>query len=304
MVDFIVGILNSIGSGVGDDLVADLLKTPAEYNAGMYQLSLTVARSAVKPIASTILAIMCVLELARVSTRADGDRELGVKLVAMAMFKLTLVFTAAQHSELMLQAIDEIGDSVLGGIHSAAPTTGASSGLGLGDSMRDAIDSAGWMGQIPCLILLLIPFLVSKGATIVVTVVILLRFVQIYMLTAFNPLPIAFIAQEETRQWGINYFKQYASLVFQCATLYPGDPHVPHARGRHAQPEQVQGRRQPLRLGDGQLYRPAPGERHAHRHRHGGQLRRQEALRRRMKHNAIHERKQTSWRCRCPSTGN
>ena len=118
------------------------------------------------------------------------------------------------------KAIDEIGDSVLGGIHSAAPTTGASSGLGLGDSMRDAIDSAGWMGQIPCLILLLIPFLVSKGATIVVTVVILLRFVQIYMLTAFNPLPIAFIAQEETRQWGINYFKQYASLVFQCATLY------------------------------------------------------------------------------------
>ena len=79
---------------------------------------------------------------------------------------------------------------------------------------------AGWMGQIPCLILLLIPFLVSKGATIVVTVVILLRFVQIYMLTAFNPLPIAFIAQEETRQWGVNYFKQYASLVFQCATLY------------------------------------------------------------------------------------
>ena len=213
MVDFIVGILNSIGSGVGDDLVADLLKTPAEYNADMYQLSLTVARSAVKPIASTILAIMCVLELARVSTRADGDRELGVKLVAMAMFKLTLVFTAAQHSELMLQAIDEIGDSVLGGIQSSVDTSGASSGLGLGDSMRDAIDSAGWMGQIPCLILLLIPF-------IVVTVVILLRFVQIYMLTAFNPLPIAFIAQEETRQWGINYFKQYASLVFQCATLY------------------------------------------------------------------------------------
>lgn len=220
MVDFIVGILNAIGSGVGDDLVADLLKTPAEYNAGMYQLSLTIARSAVKPIASTILTILCVLELARVSTRADGDRELGVKLVAMAMFKLVLVFTAAQHSELMLKAIDEIGEGVMGGIHSAAPTTGSASGLGLGDSMRDAIDSAGTFGQIPCLILLIIPFLVSKGATIVVTVVILLRFVQIYMLTAFNPLPIAFIAQEETRQWGVNYFKQYASLVFQCATLY------------------------------------------------------------------------------------
>ena len=220
MVDFIVGILNSIGSGVGDDIEADLLKTPAEYNAGMYQLSLTIARSAVKPIASTILAIMCVLEIARVSTRADGDRELGVKLIAMAMFKLVLVFTAAQHCELMLKAIDEIGQSVMNGIHTAAPTTGTAAGAGLGDSMRSAIESAGPFGQIPCLILLIIPFLVSKGATIVVTVVVLLRFVQIYLLTAFNPLPIAFIAQEETRQWGINYFKQDASAVVQCATLY------------------------------------------------------------------------------------
>lgn len=220
MVDFIVGILNSIGSGVGDDIVADLLKTPAQYSSEMYELSLTVARSAVKPIASTILAIMCVLEIARVSTRADGDRELGVKLIAMAMFKLVLVFTAAQHCELMLKAIDEIGQSVMNGIHTAAPTTGTAAGAGLGDGMRSAIESAGPFGQIPCLILLIIPFLVSKGATIVVTVVVLLRFVQIYMLTAFNPLPIAFIAQEETRQWGINYFKQYASAVFQCATLY------------------------------------------------------------------------------------
>ena len=220
MVDFIVGILNDIGSGVGDDIIAQLLKTPAQYSSEMYELSLSVARTAVKPVASTILAIMCALEIARVSTRADGDRELGVKLIAMAMFKLVLVFTAAQHCELMLKAIDEIGQSVMNGIHTAAPTTGTAAGAGLGDSMRSAIESAGPFGQIPCLILLIIPFLVSKGATIVVTVVVLLRFVQIYMLTAFNPLPIAFIAQEETRQWGINYFKQYASAVFQCATLY------------------------------------------------------------------------------------
>lgn len=220
MVDFIVGILNDIGSGVGDDIIAQLLKTPAQYSSEMYELSLSVARTAVKPVASTILAIMCVLEIARVSTRADGDRELGVKLIAMAMFKLVLVFTAAQHCELMLKAIDEIGQSVMNGIHTAAPTTGTAAGAGLGDSMRSAIESAGPFGQIPCLILLIIPFLVSKGAAIVVTVVVLLRFVQIYLLTAFNPLPIAFIAQEETRQWGINYFKQYASAVFQCATLY------------------------------------------------------------------------------------
>ena len=220
MVDFIVGILNAIGSGVGDDMVSQLLKTPAEYNGAMYNLSLSVARTAIKPVASVVLAIVFVLELARVSARSDGDRELGVKLVAMALFKIALVFTAAQNSELLLKGIDQIGETVMSGITAAAPTTGSSDSMGLGDSMRDAIDSAGWLGQIPCLVLLIIPFLVSKAASIVVTVVVLLRFVQIYMLTAFNPLPIAFIAHDETRQWGVNYFKQYATLVFQCATLY------------------------------------------------------------------------------------
>ena len=220
MVDWIVQMLNSIGSGVGQSLVDELLKTPAQYNQHMYDVSLTIARTAVKPVASMVLAIVFSLELARVSARSDGDRELGVRLVAMAMFKVALVLTAAQHSELLLSAIDWIGDTVMDGIRQAAPAGGDAASGRLGDQMRDAIKDAGTLGQIPCLVLLIIPFLVSKGAQIVVTVVLLLRFVQIYMLTAFNPLPIAFIAHDETRQWGVNYFRQYASLVFQCATLY------------------------------------------------------------------------------------
>lgn len=220
VVDFIVNLLNAIGSGVGQDQVDTLLKMPSEYNAELYRLSLNIAGSAVKPVASIVLAIVFSLELARVGSRADGDRELGVKLVAAAMLKCALVFTAAQHSELLLQAVDELGQWILQGFVSSQPTDGAVTSLGLGDSMRDAIDKAGLMGQIPCIILLIIPFLVSQAASIVVMVIVMLRFVQIYLLTAFNPLPIAFIAHEETKQWGVNYFRQYATCVFQAATLY------------------------------------------------------------------------------------
>ncbi|OZG60727.1 MULTISPECIES: type IV secretion system protein [Bifidobacterium] len=220
MVDFLVGLLNSIGSGVSQSVVDQLLQTPAEYSIEMYRLSLSIASTAVKPIASIVLAIVFTLELARVSTKVDGDRELGVKMIAAAMLKIALVFTAAQHSDLLLAAIDQIGQSIMDGFTAAAPTGGDESSLGLGDQMRDAIDAAGTIGQIACLVLLIIPYLASKAAVIVFTVVVLLRFVQIYMLTAFNPLPLAFVACDETRQWGVNYFKQYASLVFQCATLY------------------------------------------------------------------------------------
>lgn len=220
MVDFIVDILNAISSGISQSQVDDLLKTPAAYNSSMYNLSLSIAQTAVKPVASMVLAIVFTLELARVSSKVDGDRELGVKMVASAMIRIMLVFTAAQHSELLLKAIDQLGQSVMDSFVSVSPTSGDASGLGLGDQMRDDIDAAGWLGQLPCIVLLIIPFLVSKAASIVFTVVLLLRFVQIYLTAAFNPLPIAFIACDETRQWGVNYFRQYATLVFQCATLY------------------------------------------------------------------------------------
>lgn len=221
MLDFIVSMFNAIGAGVGQDLVDQLLKTPEDYNASLYATSVAVADVAVKPLAAVMVSIVACLELTRVSQRAEGDTELGVKIIGMVLFKVALVFWAAQNSVMFLKAIDAAGKWVSDGLTQAAATSAPTVATGaLGDSMRSEIDSAGFTGQIACLVLLIIPFLVSKVAQIVFTVVMVLRFVQIYMLTAFNPLPIAFLALEQTNQWGVNYFKQYASYIFQCATLY------------------------------------------------------------------------------------
>lgn len=220
MEEWLVGMLNAIGNGVEQGLVDKLLLTPAQYSDSLYRLSLTVASTAVRPVASIVLAVVCALEFARIGSKVDGDRELGVKMVTVSLIKIMIVFLLASHTELILAGIDEIGKMITGSITTAAPTTGGAEAAGLGDQMRDAIKDAGSMGRIPCLVLLVIPFLVSKLAAIVVTVVVLLRFVQIYLLSAFSPLPIAFFIEDNTRQWGINYFRQYAILVFQCSTLY------------------------------------------------------------------------------------
>ena len=223
MLDFIVNMLNSIGSGVGQDLVDQLLKTPQEYNPTLYAASLSIANMAVKPLAAVVVAIMATLELSRVAQKAEGDTELSVKIVGMVLFKVALVFWAAQNAALFLKGIDVAGKWVADGMGDALQTTAPTVAQGqLGDQMRDAIDRSGWKGQIACMVVLIIPWLVSQVAKIVFTVVMMLRFVQIYMMTAFNPLPIAFLSLEQTNQWGMNYFKQYASYVFQCLTLYLG----------------------------------------------------------------------------------
>lgn len=221
LLDWLVGMFNAIGGGVGQDLVDQMIRTPEEYNKALYDLSLRIAETAVKPLAAVVIAVMAVLELTRVASRAEGDSELAVKIVGMALFRISLVYWAAANSTVFLKAIDAAGQWVTSGFTAAASVTDpVVAGAPLGDSMRDALDKAGWKGQVACLVLLLLPFLASQLAQVVFTVVMMLRFVQIYMLTAFNPLPIAFMGLEQTRSWGVNYFRQYATYVFQCATLY------------------------------------------------------------------------------------
>lgn len=72
MVDFIVDILNAISSGISQSQVDDLLKTPAAYNSSMYNLSLSIAQTAVKPVASMVLATG-----SRSSSRGSAARSTG-----------------------------------------------------------------------------------------------------------------------------------------------------------------------------------------------------------------------------------
>lgn len=219
MSDWIVAMLNALGGGVTDGALGTLLQTPEEYNKALYDLSFTVANSAVKPVAATVLAIVFTLELARVGAQADGDRQLGVKIVAAAIFKIALVYVAALNSPLFLTAINEIGSAVIGGFSSSLSSDGAAA-VQLGDQARNAIEGMNPMAQAGAFAILLIPFLVSQGVSVAVTVIVALRFMQLYVMSAFNPLPIAFIAHEQTRGWGIGYFKSYAVVVLQSATLF------------------------------------------------------------------------------------
>lgn len=219
MEQWLVDMLNQIGQGVSFKQVTDLLTMPAEYNPRLYQLALDVAQTAVKPIASIVLAVIFTLELARISSKVDGDRELGVKMIATLMIKCALILTAAQHTPLLLKAIEQLGGRVLTGVTGAHSVQSVLGATGIGDQLRQQIHDAGIPGQAACLIMVLLPWILSQAVSIAVICVMMLRFVQVYLLAAFNPLPIAFLAHEETKAWGVNYFKQYAVFIFQGTSI-------------------------------------------------------------------------------------
>ncbi|WP_339350394.1 hypothetical protein [Bifidobacterium indicum] len=222
MSDTCVSLLNAIGSGVGDDTVNRLLQSPLQYNKGLYDASINIANGAVKPVAMMVLSVVMILEFVRVTSTSDGDDELGAKMVAMAMFKGSVVVMAIENADMFVKLIDYLVGLMTGGFSGVAKLEAVQQAAGLGDQMRKPIEDGGWGTQVACIVLLIIPFVVSKLAEVIVTVVIMLVFVQFYMLTCFNPLPLAFLCNPETKTMGVGYFKSYAAVGLRGACLWLG----------------------------------------------------------------------------------
>jgi hypothetical protein len=213
--DAVVAMLNALSDGASGN-TNDLLNSPAQYNDGLWQAALTINDVGVKPVAAVVLAIMVVLMLAAQSSHIEGDRELGVRVVAATLFKAALVVLVVRESVHVLDAINQIG-TYIGSAASKASITAAGGGTPekLGDQARDDIKDAGTVKQLGMLVVLLLPFIVVKVVGAVATVLVFVRFLQLYMLTAFASLPLTFFGHDDTKPMAIGYLKGYASTVLQ-----------------------------------------------------------------------------------------
>ena len=222
-----MAMLNMIGGGGAGSVTAGLLsQAPETWNPALYQLAVSVHEVAVKPLTSVVLAVMFTLELARNSTRIEADRDLGVKIVAGTMFRIALVFIAVRNAGLFIGMFNRVTQFLMQGVSSQMSFEGAGEGGQLGDLMRDQIRGAGVMGQAALFFLLVIPRLLSQLASVVFTVVLYVRFIELYALTAFQSLPFAFLVHEDTKPIGVGFFKSYARTsvnavcVFVCLVFY------------------------------------------------------------------------------------
>lgn len=222
-----MAMLNMIGGGGAGSVTAGLLsQAPETWNPALYQLAVSVHEVAVKPLTSVVLAVMFTLELARNSTRIEADRDLGVKIVAGTMFRIALVFIAVRNAGLFTGMFNRVTQFLMQGVSSQMSFEVAGEGGQLGDLMRDQIRDAGVMGQAALFFLLVIPWLLSQLASVVFTVVLYVRFIELYALTAFQSLPFAFLVHEDTKPIGVGFFKSYARTsvnavcVFVCLVFY------------------------------------------------------------------------------------
>lgn len=226
--DGLRSLLNQISQGMDPTISSLLTQTPAGKYPDAYRTVTNIATTAVKPVAMTVLAVVFSLEILHASQSIDQDGTQGVRTITKSLFKIIIVYMAAMNASWLCELITYLIQQIGTGVSRLITLPNTASADDKATKLGDALENSGALGQanlgqqLVAIIMLLIPFLIARLAGLAVQVLIVARFVELQILTAFGSLPIAFLSYDGTKSWGEAYIREYASCAFSNITLLIG----------------------------------------------------------------------------------
>ena len=226
--DGLRSLLNQISQGMDPTISSLLTQTPAGKYPDAYRTVTNIATTAVKPVAMTVLAVVFRLEILHASQSIDQDGTQGVRTITKSLFKIIIVYMAAMNASWLCELITYLIQQIGTGVSRLITLPNTASADDKATKLGDALENSGALGQanlgqqLVAIIMLLIPFLIARLAGLAVQVLIVARFVELLILTAFGSLPIAFLSYDGTKSWGEAYIREYASCAFSNITLLIG----------------------------------------------------------------------------------
>ena len=203
-----VDVLKGIGyDGILGADFSSMLTTSG--SVSMYDIAHGVWRVAILPIGCGVLSLVFTVKLIQISQRVDGNASMpGVKEVVFLLVFFAVFLFLIQNSFDIKAAIYEVIGLAVDRVEGLFGTGGAMS-LAEVSIVTTEDDVSALMAM---LVVSLISWLVVLVAYIVALVVCWARAIQLYIMAAFSPIPLAFLGFEHTRQIGIGYLKSFLAV--------------------------------------------------------------------------------------------
>lgn len=175
----------------------------------MYDLVHGVWQAAILPIGCGMLSFVFTVQLIKVSQKMDGNASMpGVKEVVFMLVFFAVFLFLIQHSFDLMAAVYEV---VALAIDRVVALFGAGAAMDLEQvSITTTDDDVAAL--LAMLVVALVSWLVVIVAYVVALVVSWARAIQIYVMAAFSPIPLALLSLDETRQMGVGYIKNFAAV--------------------------------------------------------------------------------------------
>lgn len=218
LTNFVSSNLTTMFTDVNDKtgtIAAEVGQTPQTWNSGIFNMIESLSNSVIIPIAGMIITFVLCYELISMVTERNNMHEIDTWMFFKWVFKSFIAVYLVTNTFNITMAIFDVGQHL---VNSAAGVIGGSTTIDIASTITEMETAMESMELGELLQLSLETMLVSmcmKIISILITVVLYGRMIEIYLYTSVAPIPFATMTNREWGQIGNNYARGLLALGFQ-----------------------------------------------------------------------------------------
>lgn len=233
MHDLLTGMVTANMTTMYDDvntqvgtIAGEVSKTPQGWNGSVYSLIHSLSDSVMMPIAGVIITYVLCYELISMLTEKNNMHDIDTWMFFKYLIKAWIAIYLVSHTLDITLAVFELGKNA---VTTASGNISGSTAIDvktLIEAMETKMEDME-MGELAALVIE--TFIISLGMkllSILITVVLYVRMVEIYLYVSVAPIPFATFSNREWGQIGNNYLRGLFALAFQgffimvCVGIY------------------------------------------------------------------------------------
>lgn len=218
LTNFVSSNLTTMFTDVNDKtgtIAAEVAQTPQAWNSSIFSMIENLSNSVIIPIAGMIITFVLCYELISMITEKNNMHDMDTWMFFKWFFKSFIAVYLVTNTFDITMAIFDVGQHL---VNSAAGVIGGSTSIDIATTIAEMETAMESMELGELLQLSLETMLVSmcmKIISILITVVLYGRMIEIYLYTSVAPIPFATMTNREWGQIGNNYARGLLALGFQ-----------------------------------------------------------------------------------------
>ena len=196
-------------------IAAEVGKTPQGWNSGIFSMIQNLSDSVIIPIAGIIITFVLCYELMSMIIDRNNLHDVDTWMFFKWFFKAFIAIYLVTNTFTIVMAIFDVGQSL---VNSAAGVIGSNASIDITSTISAMETEMETMNIGELLQLAMETLLVSlcmKIISILITVILYVRMIEIYLYTSIAPVPFATMTNREWGQIGNNYARGLLALGFQ-----------------------------------------------------------------------------------------
>ncbi len=208
-------------------IAGEVSRTPSAWNSSIFSMVQTLSETVIVPIAGMIISFVLCYELITMVIDKNNMREFDTSLFFRFLFKACIAVSLLSKTFDIVMAVFDVGSHVV--TSAGAVITGSTSldvQATLTTMFNSQIDTMGIGELIGLGMETMIISLCMKIMSVLITVILYGRMIEIYLYVSVAPIPCATATNREWGTIGSNYLKGLIALAFQgffimvCVAIY------------------------------------------------------------------------------------